>query len=175
MAKIGTHKRCAKCREVKPVEEFGSNETSGDGRQSYCKGCRNKVHIKRREVDPMHRIKHHFTTRIQKQLGSNCPLDLFSRFEDYVGYKMTSLVLKLNREVQENYGLTIKQAFEAGYHIDHEKPMSKFPVTRADSQVFRDCWAISNLKLIPAQDNLKKGAKYTETAKTAKTAGNIGE
>jgi len=39
-------KRCSKCGEVKPVDDFWKNATKKDGRQMYCKNClrvRNQV------------------------------------------------------------------------------------------------------------------------------------
>jgi hypothetical protein len=32
-------KRCARCREVKPLEEFHRQTKASDGRQSWCKPC----------------------------------------------------------------------------------------------------------------------------------------
>jgi hypothetical protein len=33
------HKRCGKCHEVKPFEDFNLRRSSPDGRQSYCRAC----------------------------------------------------------------------------------------------------------------------------------------
>ena len=32
-------KRCSKCKEIKPVEEFYTNQKTSDGFQTYCKTC----------------------------------------------------------------------------------------------------------------------------------------
>jgi hypothetical protein len=32
-------KRCSKCGEVKPVEEFNKDKSKKDGRQGYCRAC----------------------------------------------------------------------------------------------------------------------------------------
>lgn len=34
-------KRCSKCREEKPISQFGYNAAAPDGRQWYCKVCMN--------------------------------------------------------------------------------------------------------------------------------------
>ena len=35
-------KKCAKCKEVKPLEEFHNNKKMKQGKTSYCKNCNNK-------------------------------------------------------------------------------------------------------------------------------------
>ena len=155
-------RKCAKCGEKKTLDHFGSNSSTIDGLQTYCKDCRNKLHIKRRERDPSHRIRHHFVTRITKQLGFACPRDLYARLEDYLGYTIPSLVRFLDEDIQRRENISLRKALELGYHIDHKYPLSKFDVQSASDQAFRDCWAISNLWLIPAADNLAKSNKVIE-------------
>ncbi len=45
-------------------------------------------------------------------------------------------------------------------HIDHIRPVSSFNLTGEPDDEFQSCWALSNLRLIPAEDNLSKGAKW---------------
>jgi len=33
-------KRCGRCKESKPVEDFNENKARYDGRGSYCKACK---------------------------------------------------------------------------------------------------------------------------------------
>lgn len=44
-------KRCGKCSEVKPLEEFHRNASSKDGRIGDCKGCRGEYLAQRKDVD----------------------------------------------------------------------------------------------------------------------------
>lgn len=152
-------RRCAKCGEKKPLSDYGSNSSTLDGLQTYCKDCRNGLHKARRERDPSHRIRHHFVTRITKQLGFGCPRDLFNRIEEYLGYSMPSLVRALDEDIREREGISLREAFAKNYHIDHIRPLSSFACTSVSDQSFRDCWAISNLRLIPAAENLAKSNK----------------
>ncbi|HEY9557770.1 MAG TPA: hypothetical protein VIR58_13615 [Acidimicrobiales bacterium] len=39
-----THKRCSKCRQRKPLEDFNRLTRSRDGRQSYCRECNRAYH-----------------------------------------------------------------------------------------------------------------------------------
>ena len=36
-------KRCSKCGEEKPLDDFGGNRTTKDGKQRWCKACMNKA------------------------------------------------------------------------------------------------------------------------------------
>lgn len=44
------------------------------------------------------------------------------------------------------------------WHVDHIKPCALFDQT--DAAQFEECWALSNLQPLWAQENVKKGAKY---------------
>jgi hypothetical protein len=49
-------RRCPRCREAKPLEDFARNRSSKSGYGSYCKPCHNHVVRSNRE-------KHHGSTR----------------------------------------------------------------------------------------------------------------
>ncbi len=156
-------KKCAKCGQIKPHTEFGKHTTSSDGRQSYCNKCKNALHKRRRHVNVAFRIKHHFSTRIKDQLGENCPEGLYKNLEKYLGYNFNQLRKVLHRDIMEREGISAREALQDGYHIDHRVPLHSFQVTEIDTpeglQKFRKCWEMSNLKLIPAAENLAKGGK----------------
>ena len=156
-------KKCAKCGQLQELANFGLNPTSSDGYKSYCKSCTNKLGARRRHVNISFRLRHHIVTRVLKQLeaiGQQPPDGLLTNLEQYLGYRISELRTKLNTELQEKREISLRDAIGEGYHLDHIKPLSSFTITGLDCQVFRDCWAISNLEMIPAADNLKKGANY---------------
>ena len=43
------------------------------------------------------------------------------------------------------------------WHVDHIVPKSKFPYTNLADPLFKECWALSNLRPLRGIDNLKKG------------------
>jgi hypothetical protein len=45
---------------------------------------------------------------------------------------------------------------EGKLHIDHITPHSAFPYTSMDCELFRMCWSLENLRLIPAGQNIRK-------------------
>ncbi len=159
-------KKCPKCGRKQGLENFAKHSTSSDGYQSYCKQCKSNMHKRKRKVNIVFRIKHHFGTRITDQLGRACPKHLNKDLEKYLGYRISELRRHLEEEIQLREGITVREAFKRGYHIDHVRPLSSFAVSEVDSEeglaAFRECWAITNLILIPAEENLSKGAKYEE-------------
>ena len=161
---IGRLKKCPRCGKKQSLSHYGKHSTSSDGYQSYCKQCKSNMHKRKRKVNVTFRIKHHFGTRIADQLGSACPAHLSRDLVKYLDYRISELRRHLEEEIQLREGITVREAFERGYHIDHVRPLSSFAISEVDSEAglaaFRACWAITNLILIPAEENLAKGAKY---------------
>jgi len=150
-------KKCVTCAQLKPLEEFGKHDSSEDGRTSHCKECRAGQNKRYRRRNLMHRLKHHIATRVAMQVTS--PPGLVENLESYLGYTMVQLKTHLENDIREREGISLREAFERGYHLDHIRPLSSFQVTHIRSKAFRECWAIDNLRMIPAEENLKKGAK----------------
>ena len=44
-------KLCSKCEEIKPKSDFHNDKSREDGLQSYCKPCKNGVHLKYQKTD----------------------------------------------------------------------------------------------------------------------------
>ncbi len=173
MARKPRKKKCAKCGLTKLAEkQFAKHSGSSDGRASYCNTCRNALNTKRRKENAGFRLKHHIATRCLKQLKSTpngTPPELTRHLETYLGYRIWQLRIKLDNELRKNEGINLKDAIEEGYHLDHIRPLSSFKPQRAGDEQFVACWAIKNLKMIPAAENLSKGAK-TDFYKDAATA-----
>ena len=189
-------KKCIKCRGWHPREDilnedgsvqrkhgFGKHEDSSDGLQSICFFCKNAMNIKSRSRNVTARVRHHTGTRCLTQLGKKLtPPKFVANLEDYLGYKIPTLVKALSRDLKEREGpkRKLRDALNEGYHIDHIKPLSSFPViyrTQAqveevDWDVFRECWSITNLRAIPADENLAKGADYETQAEEEEDATN---
>ena len=175
-------KKCIKCRNWKPKEDvtledgtvkpkaFGPHEGQPDGYQVICYQCKGVANTKAREKNVTARIRHHTATRCLTQLGGLAPPNFTAELEDYLGYKIRALVKHLGTDLKEREGHTrkLRDALNEGYHIDHIRPLSSFPVIyrtkhgeeEVDWDVFRECWSIQNLSAIPADENLAKGAKY---------------
>ncbi len=181
------YKKCIKCRAWKPRQTltnemdveikkgFGNHKDSSDGLQSICFMCKNVMNNKARNRNVTARIRHHTGSRCFTQLGKeHTPKNFVANLEDYLGYKISTLVKHLSKDLKEREGKKrkLRDALNEGYHIDHIHPLSKFkvlcPMNSIDGEdmgkavnwdAFRKCWAITNLTAIPAAENLAKGAK----------------
>jgi len=74
-------------------------------------------------------------------------------WENLVGYKLQDLIAHLEKQFKpgmswENYGK---------WQIDHIKPISSFDFNSYNDPEFKECWALSNLQPLWANENLSKG------------------
>ena len=46
------------------------------------------------------------------------------------------------------------------WELDHIKPVSAFRYESLEDPLFRECWALSNLRPLPREENASKGAKH---------------
>jgi len=153
-------KRCSKCGESKALGEFPKHDTSSDGLAAYCSGCKNGLAKERRLKDPIARITHYTVTRIKNEWPKEeIPKDIQTNLEHYLGYRLWELKRKLTDEVQAMYGITLVESFKNDFHLDHIQPHSSFDAKSIGDGEFQKCWAITNLRMIPARENLQKGAK----------------
>ncbi len=184
------YKKCIKCRAWKPREDilddndnvalkhgFGKHVDSSDGLQSICFSCKNVMNNDARTRNVSARVRHHTGTRCLTQLGKTyTPPQFVANLEDYLGYKITALVKSLSADLKEREGSKrkLKDALNEGYHIDHIRPLSSFPVIVkgvVNWDAFRECWDIDNLRAIPAGENLAKGATYESSTRTEASSG----
>jgi len=77
-----------------------------------------------------------------------------ARWESLVGYTLTDLVKRLKRTMPK--GWTWDDFMAGRLHIDHKTPLSAFNFTGENDLDFRRAWALSNLRLLPAAENLAK-------------------
>jgi len=107
---------------------------------------------KKRRQNPMVRLYHNVSRRINESLKSN---KAGRKWEGIVGYTLIKLKNHLENKFQngmswDNYG-------KNGWHIDHIMPRSIFNITSSECEEFKKCWDISNLQPLWEKDNLSKG------------------
>jgi len=64
--RVNTLKTCTKCQTPKPIDDFGRQTKSKDGRKNYCKVCFGELNKSRYEKKKKHIIK--AVLRRRKQL-----------------------------------------------------------------------------------------------------------
>ena len=81
-------------------------------------------------------------------------------WESLVEYSMSDLINRLKETVPDGYSWENDFINGKGVlHIDHKKPMSSFRFETAEDDNFKQCFALENLQLLPAIENMKKSAK----------------
>ncbi|MBA7543245.1 hypothetical protein ES705_35575 [subsurface metagenome] len=79
------------------------------------------------------------------------------KWESLTGYNSADLIKRLNNTMP--VGHTWQDFLSGELHIDHKIPISAFNFTRPEHADFKRCWALNNLRLLPAKENLIKHNK----------------
>ena len=113
-----------------------------------------KGSIKRRRMDLKYNLSKNMSRAIRYSLKGN---KNGKHWETLVGYTLNNLYKRLKSTIPEGYNWN--DYLEGKLHIDHKIPMSAFNFTKPENPDFKKCWALKNLQLLPAEENLIKGSK----------------
>jgi hypothetical protein len=80
-------------------------------------------------------------------------------WEELVGYTTEDLKSHLERQFSKN--MSWDNYGEEGWHVDHIIPRAAFAYTAAADPDFKACWALTNLRPLWAEDNLRKSGTRT--------------
>lgn len=75
-------------------------------------------------------------------------------WKNLVPYSPKQLKRRLKQTMPEGY--TWDDFMSGALHIDHKLPLSSFTFTDTNDLNFQRAWALSNLQLLPADENIKK-------------------
>ena len=78
-------------------------------------------------------------------------------WETLVGYTLDDLVKGLKKTMPEGY--CWEDCINGRLHLDHKIPISVFNFEKPEHIDFKRCWALKNLQLLPARENLIKSNK----------------
>lgn len=111
----------------------------------------------RRKTDLRCNLNHRMSAAIRTCLKSGKD---GRHWEDLVGYTLRILIKHLKKTIPKGYAW---QDFLNGkLHLDHKIPISAFNFSKPEHIDFKKCWALSNLQLLPAKENLIKSDKLSE-------------
>jgi len=106
-------------------------------------------------------LKFNITKRISKEIRDYLKGNKNGRhWEDLVGYTSNDLIKRLKKTMPEGY--TWADYFKNRLHIDHIIPISTFNYSNPENPDFKRCWALENLRLLPARENLIKHNKLSK-------------
>ena len=81
-------------------------------------------------------------------------------WESLVGYNITDLIKHLKKNIPKSY--CWQDYINGKLHLDHIIPISVFNFIKPEHTDFKRCWALSNLRLLPARENLIKNNKLSK-------------
>lgn len=165
---VNGKKRCRRCGETKPVEQF-TKTNKGRSRLPNCKPCyaiickqKRAASIdvyRRREAERMRAKRRNIEFKLAETVKSRIYEALrgtkkSKRTFDIIGYSVQTLKAHLERTflpgmTWENHGKV--------WHIDHIVPVSAFD--HSDVEQIRQCWALTNLRALGAAENVAKSNK----------------
>ncbi len=108
----------------------------------------------KRKTDLKFNINHKVSMAINKSLKGN---KKGKHWESLVEYTLIDLVKHLKKTLPQGY--TWQDYLKGKLHIDHKIPITVFNFTKPEHADFKRCWALNNLRLLSARDNLIKNDK----------------
>lgn len=111
----------------------------------------------RRKTNLKYNLNHKIRGAILKALKRN---KNGYHWEDLVDYTLDALINRLFQTMPKGYNW--EDYMRGKLHIDHIVPNDAFNYDDPKHPDFKKCWALSNLRLLPARENLVKGNKMTK-------------
>lgn len=145
----GKYIQCKSCGESRFVPKSKIEK----GRGSYCsKKCADTAKIRHTvaQLKLSNRVKCGMLKSIKR--GSKAG----RHWENLVDYTIDELKAHLEKGFSlgmtwENHGVL--------WHIDHKIPIAAFNYETPDDIDFKRCWSLTNLRPLPARENMSKGAR----------------
>lgn len=134
------------------LKEYGK-QWNIDNREHVNEYKRN-YERKRRAEDPKYRLGVRTRTAVYTCLKEANVAKYRSTF-DTLGYTIEELMTHLENLFTD--GMTWDNYGE--WHVDHKIPMSSFIFESVDDDGFKECWKLSNIQPLWADDNLSKGSR----------------
>ncbi len=132
----------------------------------------NNYNKKRKQIDFSFRLKASISANITFYLKSNGFCKNKKSTIKYLPYSIKELKEHLKNQFESwmnwsNYGKYNSKTWDDNnsttwtWQLDHIIPHSTFNYTSMDSQSFKDCWALSNLRPLSSKQNFLEGMRRT--------------
>ena len=115
--------------------------------------------IKRKKNNLKYKLNMRIGSSIRDSLKKGIKAD--RHWEDLLDYSVEQLKKRL--EITMPIGYDWQDFLDAKLHIDHIIPISAFNFDKPEHIDFQNCWALNNLQLLPAHENMVKNNKLIET------------
>jgi len=154
-------KTCSKCGETKTLDEFCKDKGSKDGLYAYCKQCNSENVLQWQKDNPekcFEKSKRWRKKNLKKYIGYSTKwakanpekVNVKNAERRAAKNNLTpwdadnTLITRIYKEMQD----LNKAADRIAWHVDHVQPLSKGGLHHQ-----------SNLQLLQAEENVRKGAK----------------
>ena len=117
----------------------------------------NEYKSRRHRSDSKYRLRQLISRGIRRSLKGGGKD--WKHWEDIVGYTAEDLLDRLKSTLPIGYSWKEYLKGNTDLHIDHIVPVSVFNYSSPDHIDFKRCWSLSNLRLFPATENVKKSNK----------------
>ena len=121
--------------------------------KEYC----NQYNKQKYKTDLKYNLNDRMSRAIRLSLKGN---KAGRKWEDLVGYTVEDLKKRLESTLPAQ--CTWRGFLDGKLHIDHIIPKSVFNYSKPEHIDFKNCWSLSNLQLLSAEENLRKNAKLYE-------------
>ena len=101
---------------------------------------------------PSYAMYHRLKRWMHKHLGDMLPSKKWSHC---LGYTTDELRAHIERQFIKGMSWDNKGM----WHIDHIRPVASFDIQSVESEAFRDCFGLHNLRPVWSKENMRKGAK----------------
>lgn len=111
-------------------------------------------------------IKYNLNSRMSNAIGISLKGNKNGRhWESLVGYTCNNLIKRLQKTIPVGY--TWQDYLDGKLHIDHIIPISAHNFNKIGQIDFQRCWALDNLQLLTAKENLIKKDKLYKSFQPA--------
>lgn len=119
---------------------------------------RDKVRRWRATV-PWYNLKTRISARINSMLKASSGDKARRSTREILGYDIEELAVHIERQFTN--GMSWEKFLAGEIHIDHIIPVARFKADCIESDAFRACWSMANLRPMWADENRAKGARIT--------------
>lgn len=113
---------------------------------------------KMRLKNPKRKLNHNISNLIRKSLRGR---KNGYHWEDKVDYTLEDLMTHLKTTIPK--GFSWQDYMGGKLHIDHKIPVSLFNFESYEHIDFKKCWALENLQLLEAKENISKSNKINDS------------
>lgn len=148
----------ARCKKQRQKPEIKAR-TKAYRQGPENKERRNKKHRERIKKDLKYKLNRSMSSCICKSLKGK---KNGHKWLDLVPYTIDDLTKRLKKTLPKGYAWEDFTKGKGVLHIDHIIPMSAHNFKTPVDEDFHRCWALKNLQLLPAKENMSKNAKLTK-------------